>query len=111
MSFSTPTYSNSTSCFFFPRFDRFIFNYLSNQFDYKHSCTVLAYIYIYIYICSGHVFQIYECEMKCFAQGTPFPSVQAGFKSVISSSTASQQKLRVCEVCGAYLSIFDNDRR
>lgn len=37
--------------------------------------------------------------------------LEASFKTVISSSTASQQKLRVCDVCGAHLSIFDNDRR
>lgn len=27
------------------------------------------------------------------------------------ASTYQQQKLRVCEVCGAYLGIHDNDRR
>lgn len=27
------------------------------------------------------------------------------------ASTYQQQKLRVCEVCGAYLGLQDNDRR
>ena len=27
------------------------------------------------------------------------------------ASSYQQQKLRVCEVCGAYLGIHDNDRR
>lgn len=30
---------------------------------------------------------------------------------MIPSSALQQQKLRVCEVCGSYLGIYDNDRR
>ncbi|XP_067931276.1 putative RNA-binding protein Luc7-like 1 isoform X2 [Watersipora subatra] len=33
------------------------------------------------------------------------------FKNSMPASTYQQQKLRVCEVCGAYLGIHDNDRR
>ena len=29
----------------------------------------------------------------------------------LPSSSVQQQKLRVCEVCAAYLSLYDNDRR
>jgi len=33
------------------------------------------------------------------------------FRSTMPASTYQQQKLRVCEVCAAYLGIHDNDRR
>ncbi|CAF0732761.1 unnamed protein product [Didymodactylos carnosus] len=33
------------------------------------------------------------------------------FRSTMPASTYQQQKLRVCEVCSAYLGIHDNDRR
>ena len=36
---------------------------------------------------------------------------QEDFKNSMPASTYQQQKLRVCEVCGAYLGIHDNDRR
>ena len=28
-----------------------------------------------------------------------------------AETISQQQKLRVCDVCGAYLSVFDSDRR
>lgn len=33
------------------------------------------------------------------------------FRSTMPASTYQQQKLRVCEICSAYLGIHDNDRR
>lgn len=33
------------------------------------------------------------------------------YKNSIPSSNFQKQKLRVCEVCSAYLDIYDNDRR
>lgn len=29
----------------------------------------------------------------------------------IGPGSSQQQKLRVCEICGAYLSVYDSDRR
>ena len=36
---------------------------------------------------------------------------QLEFRNSMPASSYQQQKLRVCEVCGAYLGIHDNDRR
>ncbi|CAB3987218.1 RNA-binding Luc7-like 2 isoform X4 [Paramuricea clavata] len=33
------------------------------------------------------------------------------YRDTLPSSSLQQQKLRVCEVCAAYLSLYDNDRR
>ncbi len=33
------------------------------------------------------------------------------YHSLIPRHAAQQQKLRACEVCGAFLSMYDNDRR
>lgn len=33
------------------------------------------------------------------------------YRESVPSSSLQQQKLRVCEVCAAYLSLYDNDRR
>lgn len=33
------------------------------------------------------------------------------YRESLPSSSLQQQKLRVCEVCAAYLSLYDNDRR
>ena len=33
------------------------------------------------------------------------------YHSAIPRHTVQQQKLRACEVCGAFLSMYDNDRR
>ncbi|XP_065066400.1 putative RNA-binding protein Luc7-like 2 isoform X2 [Rhopilema esculentum] len=33
------------------------------------------------------------------------------YRSTLPVTTSQQQKLRVCEICGAYLSLYDNDRR
>ena len=41
----------------------------------------------------------------------PLVREQNEFKAMFPSNNRSQQKLRVCEICGCYLSIFDNDRR
>ena len=38
-------------------------------------------------------------------------SFQTEFRNTMPASSYQQQKLRVCEVCGAYLGIHDNDRR
>lgn len=38
-------------------------------------------------------------------------AAEAEYKSSIPTSSYQQQKLRVCEVCSAYLGIQDNDRR
>jgi len=32
-------------------------------------------------------------------------------KELAVSSSSQQQKLRVCDICGAFLSIYDSDRR
>ena len=37
--------------------------------------------------------------------------LQVEFRNSMPASSYQQQKLRVCEVCGAYLGIHDNDRR
>ena len=36
---------------------------------------------------------------------------QADYRNTTPASSYQQQKLRVCEVCSAYLGIHDNDRR
>ena len=36
---------------------------------------------------------------------------EADLRTAIPTSTYQQQKLRVCEVCSAYLGVMDNDRR
>ena len=36
---------------------------------------------------------------------------ESEYKNSIPSSNFQKQKLRVCEVCSAYLDIYDNDRR
>lgn len=36
---------------------------------------------------------------------------EADLRTAIPTSTYQQQKLRVCEVCSAYLGVHDNDRR
>lgn len=33
------------------------------------------------------------------------------YRNSLPVTTTQQQKLRVCEICGAYLSLYDNDRR
>ena len=37
--------------------------------------------------------------------------VQIEYRNSMPASSYQQQKLRVCEVCSAYLGIHDNDRR
>lgn len=37
--------------------------------------------------------------------------VETEFRNTMPSSSYQQQKLRVCEVCSAYLGVHDNDRR
>lgn len=37
--------------------------------------------------------------------------LQIELRNSMPASSYQQQKLRVCEVCGAYLGIHDNDRR
>ena len=53
--------------------------------------------------------------MKCFILfvlvWSSFVCVQEKMREMIPSSALQQQKLRVCEVCGSYLGIYDNDRR
>ena len=38
-------------------------------------------------------------------------SLEDEYHSAIPRHTVQQQKLRACEVCGAFLSMYDNDRR
>lgn len=38
-------------------------------------------------------------------------AAEADYRNSIPTSSYQQQKLRVCEVCSAYLGIQDNDRR
>ena len=38
-------------------------------------------------------------------------AAEADLRNSMPASTYQQQKLRVCEVCSAYLGIHDNDRR
>lgn len=38
-------------------------------------------------------------------------AAETDFRNSMPASSYQQQKLRVCEVCGAYLGIHDNDRR
>ena len=40
----------------------------------------------------------------------PFP-LQDVYRNSMPASSFQQQKLRVCEVCSAYLGLHDNDRR
>lgn len=40
-----------------------------------------------------------------------FSSLQQEYRNAMPASSYQQQKLRVCEVCSAYLGIHDNDRR
>lgn len=37
--------------------------------------------------------------------------LQEVYRNSMPASTFQQQKLRVCEVCSAYLGLHDNDRR
>jgi len=37
--------------------------------------------------------------------------LQLEYKNSMPASSYQQQKLRVCEICSAYLGIHDNDRR
>jgi hypothetical protein len=37
--------------------------------------------------------------------------VQQEYRAIVPASALQQQKLRVCDDCGAYLGIHDNDRR
>ena len=38
-------------------------------------------------------------------------SIESDYRSTMPASSYQQQKLRVCEICCAYLGIHDNDRR
>ena len=38
-------------------------------------------------------------------------SAEEEYRGSVSISSQQAQKLRVCEVCSAYLSLYDNDRR
>lgn len=38
-------------------------------------------------------------------------AVEDEYHAAIPRHAAQQQKLRACEVCGAFLSMYDNDRR
>lgn len=38
-------------------------------------------------------------------------TLQDIYRNTLPVTTSQQQKLRVCEICGAYLSLYDNDRR
>ena len=40
-----------------------------------------------------------------------FLYLQQEYKNSMPASNYQQQKLRVCEICSAYLGIHDNDRR
>ena len=40
-----------------------------------------------------------------------FPALQEEYRNSMPASSFQQQKLRVCEVCSAYLGLHDNDRR
>lgn len=37
-------------------------------------------------------------------------AIEDEYHAAISHHTVQQQKLRACEVCGAFLSMYDNDR-
>lgn len=39
------------------------------------------------------------------------PALQEEYRNSMPASSFQQQKLRVCEVCSAYLGLHDNDRR
>ena len=39
------------------------------------------------------------------------PIVQESWLSTLPASAMQQQRLRVCEVCAAYLGLYDNDQR
>jgi len=40
---------------------------------------------------------------------TTIPPINDGI--ALNASNTQQQKLRICDICGAYLSVFDSDRR
>ena len=61
-----------------------------------------------------------ECGAYCFLyyinlERTQCPllsvSPQEEYRNSMPASSFQQQKLRVCEVCSAYLGLHDNDRR
>lgn len=47
----------------------------------------------------------YTTRTKCFV------FFQEEYRNSMPASSFQQQKLRVCEVCSAYLGLHDNDRR
>ncbi|PRD22935.1 UNVERIFIED_CONTAM: RNA-binding protein Luc7-like 2 [Trichonephila clavipes] len=48
---------------------------------------------------------------KVLAEVTFFLAIVQEYRNSMPASSYQQQKLRVCEVCSAYLGIYDNDRR
>lgn len=49
------------------------------------------------------------CTTSCIDPNIAF--LQQDYRNSIPASSYQQQKLRLCEVCGAFLGIHDNDRR
>ena len=40
-----------------------------------------------------------------------FLMLQEVYRNAVPATQNQQQKLRVCEICAAFLSLYDNDRR
>lgn len=64
----------------------------------------LKYRYEVDKLCVASYFQIDELRKKKAV-------AEQEYRNSMPASSYQQQKLRVCEVCSAYLGIHDNDRR
>lgn len=53
----------------------------------------------------------FVCTLIPAARSRNLLSLQDVYRNSMPASSFQQQKLRVCEVCSAYLGLHDNDRR
>lgn len=59
----------------------------------------------------GHVEESLKLMEKVSELNEEKAKIEADLRNAIPVSTYQQQKLRVCDVCSAYLGVHDNDRR
>lgn len=85
---------------------------------FKHNCCVSCWNVQCVFrwfctcfcMCCRSLFRF--TSNTCITADWPSSSLfQIEFRNSMPASSYQQQKLRVCEVCGAYLGIHDNDRR
>ena len=83
--------------------------YICCSFD-----TVKAYIIVCVCVCSGAEGKVDE-SLAMMAEVEEIKgkkkTLEDEYHAAIPRHAAQQQKLRACEVCGAFLSMYDNDRR